>query len=170
MYKICVRESPPFLLINFFICSMICKDTKKNWTNFCFNCLFLSANSKDIICTLWTNNISSKLRDIFHEMQSLFRSVSYCHKENLAAVCRSGLPSEKTPMWAMRSCSKVWAFLSSRLCLLSLDRRVHTLMAKSTSLGSPDNRAFSSLLKLLCLTMSVDIPTTLLPWAVNNER
>lgn len=117
MYKICVRESPPFLLINFFICSMICKDIKKNWTNFCFNCLFLSANSKDIICTLWTNNISPKLRDIFHEMQSLFpiatkrtwqmsAALAYRRRRPLCgpwgAVVRSG------PSWAVDCAYSHW--------------------------------------------------------------
>lgn len=108
--------------------------------------------------TFWPSSKKIPIYQLWH--------FDHHQKQSLHQLWHYDLPSEKIPMWAIRSCSRFCALRSSRLFRLSLDSKVHTLMAKSTSLGRPDSKAFSSLWKSLCLTRSVDIPTTLLPWAV----
>ena len=116
MYKICVRESPPFLLINFFICSMICKDTKK--TELVFALIgFLKCQFKRYDLHPVTNKIAPEPRDIFHEMQSLFpiatkrtwqlsAALAYRRRRLLCgpwgAVVRSG------PSWAVDCAYSHW--------------------------------------------------------------
>ncbi len=95
----------------------------------------------------WILHTRSKLRFV----QGL--QPSWC------SVNRDPAPSLNIPTWAMSISISLGLWLTLSVCFPSFDNKVHTLMAKSTSFGSPLNKPFSSLsYGFSRLMMSVDIP------------